>query len=114
MLWSCQLRSKVDTENNVMNILHCAIEDDTIADRELTKAISAIMEVVNAQAHEYSCNRTDMWTPGKRIQDIIAGLASLQGKLVCREKTRIASLRWFGQGSVSEVEWVDNEKFGWC
>lgn len=49
--------------------------------------------------------------------------AGQYGRLVHREKESIACLKWYGDGEmntdaatgrVAELEWIANEKFGWC
>lgn len=115
MLWSNILYGgKEKPEDNVMNILHFAVEDENISDEELSNALRAIMGVVHTKAEEWLCTKIDMWNPDERTEKLLGRMADLQGKLVVREKSNIASFRWFGEGPVSEVEWVDNEKFEWC
>lgn len=115
MLWANILYGgKEKPEDNVLNILHCALEDESIPDQELSKALSAIMGVAQTTAEEWICTKLDMWNPDERTQRLLEEMSDLQGKLIVREKSNIASFRWFGQGPASEVEWVDNEKFEWC
>ena len=101
-------------EMNVLNFLRFGVEDDNISDQELSKAIKAIIGAAHSMAHEWLCTKVDMWNPDTRTQKLISAMPELDGELVHREKTNIASLRWFGEGSVDDVEWVANEKFEWC
>ncbi|EFY92619.1 hypothetical protein J3459_020103 [Metarhizium acridum] len=115
MLWSNILYGgKEKPQDNVMNILHYAWENENMSDEDLSRALGAIMGLVHTKAQDWLCSRVDMWNPDERTQRLLENMTRLQGKLIVREKTNIPSLRWFGQGPVSEVEWVDNEKFEWC
>ncbi|KAK9435427.1 hypothetical protein VB005_10224 [Metarhizium brunneum] len=115
MLWSNILYGgKEKPQDNVMNILHYALEDENISDEDLSRALGAIMGLVHTEAQAWLCSRVDMWNPDERTQRLLENMTHLQGKLIVRDQTNIPSLRWFGQAPVSEVEWVDNEKFEWC
>lgn len=114
-LWSTILYGgKEKPEINVMNFLRFAVEDDNISDEELSKAIKAIMGLVHTNAQEWLCPKVDMWNPEPRTRRLIENMTELNSTFVEREKTNITSFRWFGEGPVSEVEWVANEKFEWC
>lgn len=115
MLWSPSVSGgREDPGKNVMNILHFAIEDDDIPDDELANAFESIMGLAHTQAREWLCPKIDMWNPDERTQKLARHMVNLRSELVVRETSCIASLRWFGEGSVSAVEWVDNQKFEWC
>ncbi|KAK2605828.1 hypothetical protein QQS21_003782 [Conoideocrella luteorostrata] len=115
MLWSCDVYGGKDKlEENVMHILHFALEDDKISNEELTKAFRSIMGVVHNNAHEWFCPKINMWNPDDRTKTLVNNLVDLQADFIVRQKSNITSLRWFGEGPVSEVEWVDNQRFEWC
>jgi hypothetical protein len=115
MLWANSLHGGEEKpEENVMNILHYALEDDDIPDDHLSKALAAIVGVVQSQAQQWLCPKIDMWNPDERTQKLLSQVPGLQTQLVVRQTSSIASLRWFGQGPVSDLEWVDNQKFEWC
>ncbi|KAG5966239.1 hypothetical protein E4U58_002568 [Claviceps cyperi] len=115
MLWSHSLSGGPDApEKNVLNILHLALEDHDIPDQHLVAALEAIMRVAQAQAQEWLCATIEMWNPDERVKELMGSATSLPSELVVREKASIASLRWYGERGVMDVEWVDNEKFEWC
>ncbi|OHE97347.1 lysine acetyltransferase [Colletotrichum orchidophilum] len=97
-------------EGNTMHILRLAIEDETSGDEYVQEAIEALLRLVRAQAAEWKVNNVEMWNPEPRIRGLIEK-AGIPHEFVERENDSIASLMWYGQG---EVEWVLNEKFGWC
>ncbi|POR30961.1 Lysine acetyltransferase, partial [Tolypocladium paradoxum] len=101
-------------EINVLNFLRFVVEDDGISDVELSKAIRAIVGVAQTEAREWLCTKIDMWNPDERTKKLVADMKDLEAKYVVREGDNIPSLRWFGDGSVADVEWVANEKYAWC
>ncbi|TWU72767.1 hypothetical protein ED733_003062 [Metarhizium rileyi] len=115
MLWSSILYGGQEKPaDNVVNILHYGLECEDISDEDLSSALRALMGVVHTSAEDWLCAKIDMWNPDERTQRLLLQMTDLQGKLVVREESNIASLRWFGQGSVAEVEWVDSQKYEWC
>ncbi|KAG6004040.1 hypothetical protein E4U21_001436 [Claviceps maximensis] len=115
MLWSAAVSGGSQSpDKNVMNILHFALEDHDIPDHDLCTAMASIMAVAQSQAQEWHCSKIEMWNPEDRLRALMQQSVRLPSELVVRETSCIASLRWFGEGSVSDVEWVDNQKFEWC
>ncbi|CCE31255.1 uncharacterized protein CPUR_05106 [Claviceps purpurea 20.1] len=115
MLWNHSLSGGPDSpEKNVLNVLHLALEDHDIPDRDLVTGLEAIMGVAQAQAQEWLCAKIEMWNPDERVKELMGRATKLPSELVVRETASIASLRWYGEGGVMDVEWVDNEKFEWC
>ncbi|KND92968.1 Lysine acetyltransferase [Tolypocladium ophioglossoides CBS 100239] len=101
-------------EINVLNFLRFVVEDDGASDGELSKAIRAIVGVAQHEAKEWLCTKINMWNPNERTKKLIADMKDLEAQYVVRESDSIPSLRWFGDGSVADVEWVANEKYEWC
>ncbi|KHN97023.1 uncharacterized protein MAM_05132 [Metarhizium album ARSEF 1941] len=115
MLWSNVCHGGQEKpEDNVLNILHYAVENDAISDEDMSRALEAIMGLARSNARDWLCAKIDMWNPDERTQRLLRNIPHLEGELVTREETNIPALRWFGHGPVSDVEWVDNEKFEWC
>ncbi|KAG6021389.1 hypothetical protein E4U40_005349 [Claviceps sp. LM458 group G5] len=115
MLWSLSLSGGLDSpEKNVLNVLHLALEDHDIPDQDLVAGLEAIMGIAQAQAQEWLCAKMEMWNPDERVKELMGRATRLPSELVVRETASIASLRWYGEGEVMDVEWVDNEKFEWC
>ncbi|KAG5925518.1 hypothetical protein E4U42_004215 [Claviceps africana] len=115
MLWSPAVPGGRDApDKNTFYILHLALEDPALPDDALSAALAALMTVARTQAEEWLCPKIDMWNPDDRLRVLMQQAVPLPSELVVRETTSIASLRWFGDGPVSDVEWVDNHKFEWC
>ncbi|KYK59168.1 hypothetical protein DCS_00298 [Drechmeria coniospora] len=114
-VWSStQNGGKEKPEKNVMYILRFVVEDQRISDEELSVAFKNIVNVAKREAREWLCTSIDMWNPDERIKALVSGMADLQAKLVVRENDNIPSLRWLGDASASDIEWLANERFEWC
>ncbi|KAG5979557.1 hypothetical protein E4U55_005019 [Claviceps digitariae] len=115
ILWSASVPGASHSpDQNVLNMLHVALEDPAIPEEDLSRALHSIMRVAQTEAQQWHCPKIHMWNPEDRIHALMKRSVSLPTELVVRETSSIASLRWFGEGPVSEVEWVDNQKFEWC
>ncbi|KAK2041385.1 hypothetical protein LZ31DRAFT_472603 [Colletotrichum somersetense] len=112
-------------EGNTMHILRLAVEDEASLDaaaaaaaadgegeggRFVQDAIEALLRLARAEAAEWKVNNVELWNPDPRVRALVER-AGVPHRFVERETDSIASLMWYGEG---EVEWVLNEKFGWC
>ncbi|WYZ45968.1 hypothetical protein EsH8_IX_000193 [Colletotrichum jinshuiense] len=97
-------------EGNTMHILRLVVEDETSSDEYVQEAIEALLRLARAEAAEWKVNNVELWNPEPRIRGLIEK-AGIPHEFVERETDSIASLMWYGEG---EIEWVLNEKFGWC
>jgi hypothetical protein len=84
------------------------------------RAIETLLRVAQAQAKEWKMEHVELWNPSavgieaaRRIQSDAA--------VVDRDKESIASFLWYGDepksdtGKVADlVDWIGNEKYGWC
>lgn len=112
-----------EKEPPVLHILRLVVEDENFSDFEpasetsnkkgspIVQAIAAVFAEAQKQAKEWGMSEAQMWNPSGTT---LAGARVLGegAQVVEREEDSIASLNWFGEGQ--EVEWVCNEKFGWC
>ncbi|KAF7546813.1 hypothetical protein G7Z17_g8150 [Cylindrodendrum hubeiense] len=101
-------------EKNTLYFLRLVIENEDISDEELAKGIQAIVSVAQQEAPEWKCTKAEIWNPTERVKKVAEGIEELGAKFKVREKDNLASLQWFGDGSVDEVEWVACEKYAWC
>ncbi|KAK2004389.1 hypothetical protein LX36DRAFT_676979 [Colletotrichum falcatum] len=107
-------------QGNTMHILRLAIEEDddensdgragSADDGFVQDAVEALLRLARAEAAEWSVNNVELWNPDPRVRALVER-AGIPHDFVERETDSIASLMWYGEG---EVEWVLNEKFGWC
>ncbi|KAM3511483.1 hypothetical protein MY11210_004841 [Beauveria gryllotalpidicola] len=100
----------------VLHFLRLVVEDDAqTSNDELAAALDGIMEVARREAAGCGGGSVEMWNPSARVTAVFRErLPQLEGRIVQRDESSLASLRWFGAGSVDDVEWVANEKFAWC
>jgi hypothetical protein len=104
-----------EPDKNTLFILRFVVEDEkSISDEDLTKATDAIISAARREASEWACGKVEMWNPSERLRRLAEGNSNLDAKYVVREDDSITSLRWFGQGTADNVEWIFNEKYAWC
>ncbi|EEY15081.1 conserved hypothetical protein [Verticillium alfalfae VaMs.102] len=98
-------------EGNTFHILRVSIEDEDAADEAyLAEAMGAILGLAREEAAAWKVNNVELWNPTAKLRAAI-DRAGLPHEFVDRQDTSIACLMWYGDG---EVDWVANEKFGWC
>ena len=112
---------------NTMHILRLVIEDEGFSDfspassedaterkdSAIAKAIAALFAAAQTEAAQWDMKEVQLWNPGSSA---LAAAQILDAKATVehREKESITSLLWYGGGSWEDVEWVCNEKYGWC
>ena len=115
------------TKDNTMNILRLVVEDPEYTDSSaasdegvekakgthVTAAIASLLAAAQADASEWHMGSVDIWNPTSATLAAAKQLDSA-AQVVHREKDSVASLRWYGEGSVDDVQWLDNEKYAWC
>jgi hypothetical protein len=73
------------------------------------------LEIAQAEAKEWQLGHVELWNPTNILKQIVKE-TGLEHSEVEREEESIASLMWYGEGSgnSADIEWVGNEKYGWC
>lgn len=133
-VWCIWTRMFGDTEaGNILYILRMAHEgeidsnnDDAVAQagqtatqnslgRELVLATASILNMARREATEWNMRSVRMWNPSP-LSMLAAQELEPSVQLIDREEESIASLRWYNDTLKvgDDVEWVANEKFGWC
>ena len=89
----------------------------------LVEAFKAIMQVAQREAAGWRVEDVQMWNPSPLVRALVEK-AKVEGgfETVERDVESIPSLMWYGSGTqegmqggrTEDVEWVGNEKFGWC
>jgi GNAT superfamily N-acetyltransferase len=99
---------------NTLHILRLVIEDETDTKQNAAK-LKAILEIAQAEAKEWQVGHVELWNPTEVVKKLVQMTGSEHSE-VEREEESIASLMWYGEGSgnTDEIEWVGNEKYGWC
>ena len=104
--------------NNTLYILRVVIENQS-SDQEQrehqVEQMRAILRAAQHEAAEWKLDYVKLWDPAHLIQDIVER-TGIQHRRVERDEESIASLLWFGDGSGKDdtIEWLGNEKYGWC
>lgn len=116
-------------EPAVLHVLRLVIDDPTFSDfapasashaqlqklseTPTAKAIAAVLTEAQKQAAEWKMTAALMWNP--TAMTLAAARLLEEGvEVEHREDESIASLLWYGQGAWQDVDWVCNEKYGWC
>ena len=119
------------TSDNTLYILRLVVEDQEPTESDslglkdsstetsrsgiLTSSLKAILQHAQAEAVDWGLSKVCMWNPTPLVLSLIRQ-TRLPHRVVDRTDEGIASLLWFGKGSGREdtLEWIGNEKFGWC
>ncbi|CAL8578245.1 hypothetical protein XPA_004037 [Xanthoria parietina] len=104
--------------DNTLYILRIVIENQgaDLEQREhQVEQMRAILRAAQDEAAEWDLRFVKLWDPGYLLQDMVER-TGIPHRRVEREDESIASLMWFGEGSGKDdmVEWLGNEKYGWC
>jgi len=131
-IWTRNFYGPLDsTGDNTLHILRLVIEDELplssfskltggpFYDEEMLKEkaaqLKAILELAKSEAREWRTSCVELWNPTTYVRMLVEKTGLEHSKFE-RQKTSIPSLMWYGEGkgNVDEIEWVGNEKFGWC
>ncbi|OJD27789.1 hypothetical protein ACJ73_00812 [Blastomyces percursus] len=112
---------KDSNSNNTLYILRLVIENQGALDSfspEYHLQVAGLRAVILAaqmEAAEWGLHHVNLWGPSARVQELIkrTGVAHREED---REEEGICCLRWYGDGDGTgdSLEWVGNEKYGWC
>ncbi|PMD35768.1 hypothetical protein L207DRAFT_515531 [Hyaloscypha variabilis F] len=99
---------------NTLHILRLVVEDEADVEANAAK-LRGILEIAQAEAKEWQLGHVELWNPTKIVKQMVKE-TGLEHSEVEREEESIASLMWYGEGSgtSADIEWVGNEKYGWC
>lgn len=131
-IWTRNFYGPVRPESgNVLSILRLVLEDEEpthrfsdrtggaihiggTLDKQAAK-LKTVLQIAQAEAAEWKLNHVELWNPSPYVQSLLTRMNIKHGR-VERDKESIASLYWYGEGSgsVDDLEWVGNEKYGWC
>lgn len=79
-------------------------------------AIAALLAMAQHEAEEWKMEHVEMWAPSHTALSAAQRLDP-SAKRIDRDTESIASLRWHPEheGPVADkIDWVENEKYGWC
>lgn len=119
--------SQTASNDNTLYILRLVIENQAALDSILSesptakqhndfqvKGVQAVILAAQAEASEWGLHSVKLWGPSTQVQEMIKRTGiSYRGE--DRDEDGICCLRWYGEGhGEEEVEWIGNEKYGWC
>lgn len=118
-------------DDDVLNILRLAVEEEKTLDEEGMKAnveedevgseegsaaaIAAILEQAQLEATFWGMSCVQLWNPSPLTLEAAKKIEP-SATLTYRNDESIPSLRWHGEVPPDdmEIDWIANEKFGWC
>ena len=129
LVWCIWTRTFGSTETgNTLNILRFFIqgEEDIVrdesgatcnltlksTDRAKLHGAAAVLHAAQVEAAKWGMRDVQIWNPSPLLV-LAARHIEPSTELIHRNDESIASLRWHGVPG-EEVEWVSNEKYGWC
>lgn len=110
------------SSENTLYILRLVIESKATASRGgaekddcQVEQMRAILQIAQAEAAEWKLHRVMLWGPTSLVLKLVQQ-TNIQHRRIERDYEGIASLLWYGEGSGKEdtLEWLGNEKYGWC
>lgn len=110
------------SSENTLYVLRLVIENQAASSesnveqpKSRVEKMGAILQTAQDEAAQWNLQRVMMWHPSPLVLDLVEG-TGIQHRIVEREHEGIASLLWYGDGSGKEdtLEWLGNEKYGWC
>jgi len=113
-VWTRVWTGAREEKGNTLHVLRMVMEgEEGRGGEEEGAAVAKLLGGARRRAHEAGMSQVQVWNPSAVV---LAGARRLEPgcDLVVREKESIASMRWYLGGQEEEVEWVCNEKFGWC
>ena len=131
-VWCIWTRTFGSTEaGNTLNILRIFVEGDentvrhgsktggqlsdlTSADQAKLQGAAAVLCAAQIEAARWDMKDVQIWNPSPLVV-LAARQIEPSTELIHRDDESIASLRWHGEPEDrTKVEWVSNEKYGWC
>ena len=117
VLWTRLFQKNPD--ENSLQILRIVVEDEDGTSEEPSSTgsvqnVAACLAAAQEEAAAWGVNTIELWNPSATVQ---AGVRMLRPgvELIHREEYSVACLNWYGdKPGTNNVEWVANEKFGWC
>lgn len=107
---------------NTLYILRLVVENRAAASASgaeerdsQVEQMRAILQTARAEAAEWKLHRVMLWDPTSLVLKLVRR-TGIQHRRIEREHEGIASLLWYGEGNGKEdtLEWLGNEKYGWC
>lgn len=120
-----------ETDGKTLNILRFVIEGEQVvrqneneeekdpqnlepSDQEKVRAGAAVLRAAQREAARWDMKDIQLWNPTP-LTVLAAKEVEPTSHVIHRDEESIASLRWHGvDADRNKVQWVGNEKYGWC
>lgn len=129
-IWTRVWTNPDEDDGNTLHILRLVVEDglhsasndfspateaktSEVQSSPAVPAIAALFAAAQKQAAEWDMEVVEFWNPNS-IALAAARTLDEGAKVHVRDKASICSLRWYGEEDGQELQWVCNEKYGWC
>ncbi|EXA28657.1 hypothetical protein FOVG_19748 [Fusarium oxysporum f. sp. pisi HDV247] len=112
-IWTRNFSGK-EPEKNIVHVIRLSIDKEDIADKDLADGFKAIGKFIQTDAQSWSCGHIEIWNPEERLKRAALSVEELGAEFIVREHEHLASLQWYGQEDVDDIDWVCNEGFAWC
>lgn len=85
------------------------------AQKAQVKAIAAVLQAAQVEAFDWGMSSVQFWNPSP-LSILAARHLEPSAEIVERHDESLASLRWHGKPMPDDakIDWISNEKFGWC
>ena len=118
------------TTSNTLHVLRLVVEEKGLFNWEkhtpeeaaemaaYIPSITALLALAQRQAAEWRMAEVEVWNPTDATIKAVRAIEP-NAQVIARDQQSISSLKWYGkrtqEGPVVEyVDWIGNEKYGWC
>lgn len=110
------------SSGNTLYVLRLVLENQAIAStshaeqgESQVEQMNAILQAAQAEAAEWKLHLVMLWDPTPLVLKLVER-TEIQHRRIERDQEGVASLLWYGEGTGKEdtLEWLGNEKYGWC
>lgn len=110
------------SSENTLYVLRLVLENQAIASTShaeqgdsQVEQMNAILQAAQAEAAEWKLHLVMLWDPTPLVLKLVERKGILHRRIE-RDQEGVASLLWYGEGTGKEdtLEWLGNEKYGWC
>ena len=79
------------------------------------RQVASLLVAAQQEAARFHLAEAQAWNPTPTTVQAAKLAYPKVGAVIDRESQSIACLKWYGEGAaLEEVDWVGNEKYGWC
>ncbi|GIJ99563.1 hypothetical protein Aspvir_001697 [Aspergillus viridinutans] len=114
-----------NASENTLYILRFVVEDPTLSldavdnltqlSHQQITSVTEVLRAAQAEAAEWNLHKITLWNPSHALERAIQ-LSGIPFQRKHRTQDSIPCLQWYGEGSgkPDSLNWLLNEKYGWC